>query len=125
SSSRRFPTRGCFAPSTPWKGMSKVTTDAGATIACARLGFWCHWSLQSQALRFLHTYNIVHSNVKSPNVLLDWNGTAKLSDFSLARVSATINAHTGGGSHGKVNLQLEAFIVLLLSRNFCSIEVWG
>ncbi|CAM9398970.1 unnamed protein product [Scytosiphon promiscuus] len=55
-----------------------------------------------EALRFLHTYNIVHSNVKSTNVLLGRNGTAKVSDFSLARVSATVNADTGGGSHGKV-----------------------
>ncbi|CAM9681096.1 unnamed protein product [Ectocarpus fasciculatus] len=48
---------------------------------------------------------MVHRNVKSPNVLLDFNGKAKLSDVNLAHISETINANTGGGYHTKVGSQ--------------------
>lgn len=51
---------------------------------------------------FLHDYGMVHRNVKSPNVLLDSNGKAKLSDVNLAHISETMNANTGGGYHTKV-----------------------
>ncbi|CAN0559347.1 unnamed protein product, partial [Ectocarpus sp. 12 AP-2014] len=55
-----------------------------------------------KALEFLHDYDMVHRNVKSPNVLLDSNGKAKLSDVNLAHISETMNANTGGGYHTKV-----------------------
>ncbi|CBN77264.1 Receptor-like PK/ Leucine Rich Repeat Protein Kinase-likely pseudogene [Ectocarpus siliculosus] len=55
-----------------------------------------------KALEFLHDYGMVHRNVKSPNVLLDSNGKAKLSDVNLAHISETMNANTGGGYHTKV-----------------------
>eukprot|EP00752_Nemacystus_decipiens_P004498 g4107.t1 len=58
-----------------------------------------------KALRFLHGYKIVHKNIKSPNVLLDRRGKAKLSDFSLADISATINGDTGGGFHSNISSQ--------------------
>ncbi len=55
-----------------------------------------------QALEFLHSYNIVHRDIKSLNVLLGYGGTAKLSDFGLADVSTTMNRDTGGGNHSRV-----------------------
>ena len=36
-------------------------------------------------LNFLHTHRIVHMDVKSPNVLLGQNSTAKLADVGLAK----------------------------------------
>lgn len=62
----------------------------------------CYGRFQYQALRFLHGYRIVHKNIKSPNVLLDRRGKAKLSDISLADISASINGDTGGGYHSNV-----------------------
>lgn len=71
----------------------------------APLPFGCCFgrSRQYQALRFLHGYSIVHKNIKSPNVLLDRRGKAKLSDFSLADISAIINGDTGGGYHSNAS----------------------
>lgn len=40
-------------------------------------------------LRYLHDHDIVHLDLKSPNVLLNGNGQAKLSDVGLARMLVT------------------------------------
>lgn len=36
------------------------------------------------ALKHLHTKNIAHCDIKSENILLDWNDNAKLCDFGLS-----------------------------------------
>lgn len=85
------------------------------------LYFGCFADLfhQYQALRFLHGYGIVHKNIKSPNVLLDRRGKAKLSDFSLADISATINGDTGGGYHSNVSSALSKICVRHVFRHSC------
>lgn len=40
-------------------------------------------------LRYLHEHDIIHLDLKSPNVLLNSSGQAKLSDVGLARVLST------------------------------------
>lgn len=49
----------------------------------------------------LHANGVVHGDIKSLNVLLDWHGRARLSDFGLAQMKATTRTHaalTKGGS---------------------------
>lgn len=38
----------------------------------------------ASALEYLHTKQIAHCDIKSENILLDWNDTAKLCDFGLS-----------------------------------------
>ncbi|CAN0389880.1 unnamed protein product, partial [Scytosiphon promiscuus] len=47
-----------------------------------------------QGLLFLHLHGITHRDVKSPNVLLDGEGTAKIADFGLAVVNSSVAKST-------------------------------
>lgn len=50
-------------------------------------------------LRYLHKHDIVHLDLKSPNVLLNSSGQAKISDVGLARTLHTrthISSMIGG-----------------------------
>ena len=40
------------------------------------------------ALKHLHTKNIAHCDIKSENILLDWNDNAKLCDFGLSALKS-------------------------------------
>nr|GFC47583.1 serine/threonine-protein kinase HT1-like [Tanacetum cinerariifolium] len=42
----------------------------------------------AKGLSFLHSKKIVHRDVKTENMLLDANGTLKITDFGVARVEA-------------------------------------
>ncbi|KAL4438479.1 hypothetical protein ABPG77_000127 [Micractinium sp. CCAP 211/92] len=50
----------------------------------------------AQALAYLHRKNVMHCDIKSPNVLLTECGTAKLTDLGLARCCATAAATEAG-----------------------------
>ncbi|CAM9727938.1 unnamed protein product [Pylaiella littoralis] len=52
-----------------------------------------------KGLHFLHKRKIVHCDVKSLNVLLGSEGTAKLSDFGLAVVNASVARSTNAPAH--------------------------
>ena len=56
----------------------------------------------AQALRYLHSSDIVHGDLKPANVLLSADGAAKLADFGLARVrrDGTVARTAAGGFAG-------------------------
>ena len=37
-----------------------------------------------EAVKYLHSYNIIHKDLKSDNILIDMNGRTKLADFGFA-----------------------------------------
>ena len=49
------------------------------------------------SLSYLHTKKIVHRDVKTENILLDANGTAKIADFGVARIEAQNPSEMTGG----------------------------
>ena len=50
-----------------------------------------------EALKFSYELDIIHGDIKPSNVLLQYNGTAKLSDFGMARrVSGETDNSIGG-----------------------------
>ena len=49
----------------------------------------------ASALKHLHTKNIAHCDIKSENILLDWNDNAKLCDFGLSALkSETVSSQS-------------------------------
>ena len=60
----------------------------------------------ARAVQFLHNVNVLHRNIKSTNVLIMPNGTAKIADFSFAMTKQDINSSlvgTGGSVRGSIS----------------------
>ncbi|XP_065678388.1 mitogen-activated protein kinase kinase kinase 2 [Hydra vulgaris] len=46
-------------------------------------------------LIYLHSKNIIHRNIKSANILLDFEGNCKLADYGISKQIQTIRSQAG------------------------------
>lgn len=79
---------GCSSPAAKVKCFTSFTHSLGMHV---RRGKSVALDI-AVGLRFLHDHNIIHLDLKSPNVLLTGSGQAKLADVGLARTLIT-NTH--------------------------------
>jgi len=57
----------------------------------------------ASGLQFLHMAQVVHGDLKGPNILINDSGRACLADFGLASITSdplSVNASTSGATHG-------------------------
>lgn len=77
------------------------------------------------AMSYLHEKNIVHSDLKSDNVLLRRNGKAVLSDFGLSSIIENSDCETGDSNTGAIRwLSPELCLVPPQRCSFAS-DVWA
>lgn len=57
---------------------------------------WHYFQQLLGALAATHTLNIIHRDVKPANLMIRWDGLAKLTDFGIARLPAEVARSTGG-----------------------------
>lgn len=65
----------------------------------------------AKGLHFLHSHHVMHLDLKSPNILLALDGTAKIADVGLSRMFTTRSLPVAKVS--KLFLRLRLFISLL------------
>jgi len=57
-------------------------------------------------VNYLHSRNIIHSDLKSPNILLDEKYRAKITDFGVSKIKETMKSTVAGpGNAGTVRWQ--------------------
>ena len=50
----------------------------------------------AEAIRYIHARDIIHRDLKSPNIFLAADGTAKLGDFGLCIVGKSVKTKMSG-----------------------------
>lgn len=51
-------------------------------------------------MAYLHSFNVLHGDLKSLNILIDRGDVAKITDFGLARIREHVSKATNGGGGG-------------------------
>ncbi|KAJ8598921.1 hypothetical protein CTAYLR_009845 [Chrysophaeum taylorii] len=72
--------------------------DESTQLAWSRRKLWL--SQIARGVRYLHSHQIQHRDLKSSNILLSESGTAKVSDFGLSRSEALRTKTTVSGGQG-------------------------
>lgn len=69
------------------------------------------------SLSYLHSKKIVHRDVKTENMLLDYERTVKIADFGVARVEAQNPSDMTGATGTYGYMAPEVFICFILIKN--------
>ncbi|KAJ1304010.1 hypothetical protein OPQ81_008418 [Rhizoctonia solani] len=75
--------KGDLAMVSPWMDYGCVTDYVMSNPDCNRLALCTQ---VAQAIAYLHEHNVVHGDIKGPNVLVSDAGTAKVTDFGVSIV---------------------------------------
>lgn len=80
-----------------------------------------------KSLKYIHSRNILHRDMKTSNILITKEGKLKLGDFGLARCTVSSRGGQGGKYTNKVvTLWYRAPELLLGDKNYtASVDMWG
>ncbi|QRV91868.1 Tyrosine kinase specific for activated [Ceratobasidium sp. AG-Ba] len=91
--------QGCLAMVSPWMAYGSVNSVLRKWPEMNRLP----WCLQlARAIEYLHEENVVHGDIKGDNLVMDQDGTIKLTDFGLSIMDEAVfqfsQTDPGGGT---------------------------